>query len=1612
MERITINQVIDSHINFSISYVFTMSVKKALLISLLVLLFGKIARTQPCVQKLQSGHQVLTSSEGCTPFYYQVQNLFKHSTPNTVYTVNWGDGTIETFTGSDDAVDYTPDFEHTYMPNSTSNECGYQVTIEATNDCTEPGDAGLSLNVSVWDTDQQGLNLSPSTVRVCQGFAADVTFTDLSDWNCFPRGTYQNNPPRWIQWNYIGGEIENTLTGSQSIVLPVFATGEQSEGVHVDPTNSLGVPYNVGDEFIVELRNWNYCNPYDDPLTTTITPDPFNKDPGETAPVLTTARIVIVETPNPDFQTRKNNASGILQNGFCVGSPIYFDNLTPHSNDLVYTWEFFDDEAGTVLLDTKTGRYPTYSFSSGGKKSIRLNVRNKGVVGNCETQYVGNVFIYPTPVADIKAVDPNDGAEAEITPFFCQSNNESFDVKFIDISTGWNNNTVWKWFFYDETGALIEESAELDKGGSYVRDYTRSYSRPGNYKVELKVWDKTVSECATTDLLYVKIVEQPTPDFSFSSVCEGGLTEFTDLSSSSADIINKWEWDLSYDGSTFIAEETFDDAMPSSFEYQFAAGGVQKVALRITTKTAGCTNMKSKDVEVYNLPLASFDPSISSGCTPLNVDFQNTSAVSQSTAIENYEWFVDLGNGFTSAAIQDPLAPDFKNFYTYKFENKGLDADTFFITMRAKSVNGCITRADTSSIIAYPSLQAGMSSDYNLLNQNCSPVAVNFEANQFTPPINPQHYRWIIKDANGVVKDTMIVGTEEAFSYEFINKNHNSKSYKVILEIQKDDYCFKNPSENIVVNPVPSAEFTAEALQESCNFMTYEFDARSRDLLYEWNINGLPYFTESQEIVFPRPESNTRDSVITANLKTTDVISGCESVPVTKDVSIPKKENYFVNINLAQINNGCEPLIAEFENISSNLPDSTVYSLLISREGEEYEIKQPWSGDINSTFSFKFDSAGVYQVSISAETPSGCTFISTPSKILNVFPKAVSDFRMDLSEGCAPLEVSLENLSTGNTGSNSGWFYRVSGETNLVKFSSEVNTSHRFYNYESTNIDYELIYVAENQYGCIDSSRQIVTVFPGAEANFTISPLSEECGPIELTFTNQNVKSNTDYIWNWGDGEPNDTTSQENLLRHTFTNNSTNITKSYQVTLKAIDQNSGCENTKQQSVKIYPTISIDAKPDVDYGCSPVAVNFENSSKGVTEHLWYYRPLGSNDKFEIAAAEDISYEFENTSSDSVVYEVLYYARNSYGCNTSDTFNIKVYPAVEASFTANPQKQVLPSSTVSIYNGFKQPGWKYSWDYGDGSAIKNDLEPGPYTYETYGVYDITLKVEYGVCRDELTRTVVIEPVMPLVEFDCNPKSGCRPLTVQFENQSSFADSDSYIWDFGDNQGYSNAKNPTYTYYEPGTYTVKLTASNKIGARVEKIKKQIITVHEDPYAAFRVNPTEVYLPDKPIYTTNLSFGANSYQWNFGDGTTSEEFEPEHIYTEAGKKDITLIAISENGCRDSVTMTGAVEAIEGGNIMIPNVFTPNESGPVGTGGVSNSNDVFLPLSEGVTSFHMQIFNRWGEMMFESSDRNRGWDGYYKGKLCPADVYIYKITLRYITGETRTKLGDVTLLR
>jgi len=366
-------------------------------------------------------------------------------------------------------------------------------------------------------------------------------------------------------------------------------------------------------------------------------------------------------------------------------------------------------------------------------------------------------------------------------------------------------------------------------------------------------------------------------------------------------------------------------------------------------------------------------------------------------------------------------------------------------------------------------------------------------------------------------------------------------------------------------------------------------------------------------------------------------------------------------------------------------------------------------------------------------------------------------------------------------------------------------------------------------------------------------------------------------------------------------------------------------------------------------------------------------------------------------------------------------ISVYPELAPNFDAKDgdgnltTTVTLPSRRFFFTNTTPTPdAWDYVWDFGDGQVFTTpNPEEVNHEYATYGTYQVSLTASNADCEETFTVDVTVAPIKPIAQFSFTPDQGCLPVEVQFTNESQYADPTRYRWEFGDGS-ISTAINPRHTYTIPGIYTVTLSATNPTEEVDREVKVQIIEVFAVPVAGFAVAPLEVFLPDQPIYTRNDSRDGTTFKWYFGDGDTATDYEPIHLYKEEGIYDITLVAYNDLGCTDTLIMRAAVIARDGGQIKIPNVFTPGaQSGSGGSGGLGfGDNKYFLPITDGVVAFELLIYNRWGELIFESTDRTKGWDGYYKGQLCPQDVYVFRLKATLESGEVLTKIGDVTLLR
>jgi gliding motility-associated-like protein len=212
------------------------------------------------------------------------------------------------------------------------------------------------------------------------------------------------------------------------------------------------------------------------------------------------------------------------------------------------------------------------------------------------------------------------------------------------------------------------------------------------------------------------------------------------------------------------------------------------------------------------------------------------------------------------------------------------------------------------------------------------------------------------------------------------------------------------------------------------------------------------------------------------------------------------------------------------------------------------------------------------------------------------------------------------------------------------------------------------------------------------------------------------------------------------------------------------------------------------------------------------------------------------------------------------------------------------------------------------------------------------------------------------------------------------------------------------------EAGTfvYTLNQVEESGLGCSQDLSENVTVVVHPLPEPSFDPTPSRIIMSENTAQMVNSSLGAESYIWTFPDGSTSNNESPFYSFDiEYVGQEFTILleAISEYGCKDSTKRTVVSE--EDLLIYVPNTFTPNKDG---------LNDVFLPqVTEGVDpqDYSLRIFNRWGELIFETRNLNQGWDGTYQGKVVKDGSYVWQMEFKKKDDIERViKTGSVNLLR
>lgn len=420
-------------------------------------------------------------------------------------------------------------------------------------------------------------------------------------------------------------------------------------------------------------------------------------------------------------------------------------------------------------------------------------------------------------------------------------------------------------------------------------------------------------------------------------------------------------------------------------------------------------------------------------------------------------------------------------------------------------------------------------------------------------------------------------------------------------------------------------------------------------------------------------------------------------------------------------------------------------------------------------------------------------------------------------------------------------------------------------------------------------------------------------------------------------------------------------------------------------------VEVSASPTT-IGCAPLTVQFNENGFNATEWFWDF---GDGDTSSLQNPIH-TFTQPGTYTVKVVGSAtpcnLYIADSAFLTITVLTDTLQVDFSYVQSGGCDSVEVVFSTSSPHIDSLY--------WDFGDGYS-SSDLNPR-HVYYAEGTYEITLT---AIARSRCDTIAVIKQTIEIVfgkqnDISLSGDTACAQKTIAFSATGSSAAI--YFWDFGDNNT-STEFNPTHEYNSPGTYVVTLIiVDSTYYCDISDTATAIVYIApNDVIADFSTEKNEYEIYEAVVFN-NLSQNATSYYWDFGDGNHSTDTNPTHLYSREGEYTICLLANKDIGCED--TLCRPLKVMFKAIVDVANAFSPNGDG---------QNDVIYVKGYGIEELEFRIYNRWGELVFETNDISTGWDGTYKGIPQEMEVYVYTLRAKFKDGsESGLKRGNITLLR
>lgn len=605
-------------------------------------------------------------------------------------------------------------------------------------------------------------------------------------------------------------------------------------------------------------------------------------------------------------------------------------------------------------------------------------------------------------------------------------------------------------------------------------------------------------------------------------------------------------------------------------------------------------------------------------------------------------------------------------------------------------------------------------------------------------------------------------------------------------------------------------------------------------------------------------------------------------------------------------------------------------------------------------------------------------------------PTIIADFPtpeagIEIGESaCLGLTHTFENLSI-----NATIFYWDFGVPNIDSDTSNLEFPTFVFPAEG---EYLVSLIANPGWTCADTAYQMCSFFEPLSA--TIALFDFECSNNQGLYDFQSIVegdiSELNYDWSFGLSSFPTTSGQDNPE-----NVRLNPEAGSQLVSLTVSDNS-CEAYAEITVPIVPEPVASIVPQEVF-CDGLTYTFQNASIQAETYRWDFNTSLNGDNSNLL---NPTFTFPDTG----LYVIQLVAMAEGACSDTTTIDFTIYGLLDPFFDEHEPQCLSDNSFNFVAEGASSDEAVYLWNFDEGAApptsaaaLANNI-----SYNTPGWKNVTLTIAENGCLETYTDSlwVVIDPVM---NFSAVNNIGCPPLYVTFQSEVTAETDVAYFWDFGNGVN-STATNPIAIYPNAGVYDVTLIASTSNGCvrNLTLTLNDTVLVNPVPIPGFVITPTSVNILNPYIEVADSSQFGTSCMYFLSDGTTYEDCNFSHSFSTAGEQRITQVVSNEYGCTASV-----IGYVDVGGLLFyaPNAFTPDGDG---------TNDVWLPVATGIKEYDLDIFDRWGTVIFSTADAKEPWLGQIRGgnHFATNGVYYYQVKLRDLVDESYTFDGYITIVR